>query len=206
MVLIHTVFDLLAACAALGMTLFVYNWRLKAAGRKIDSAGPLYGVALLAGAAIGGFGAGTLNLHLSGEPGIGRSIVGALAGAGAVLGGKAPAAGVWPACAGLGLAWLPGRARTKAGVLRQAGSSSTTTSRAPSGQTRPTGVEGAVRMGVAAFWAEQEPLRVGEGAGGDGLVRRRAGGRAARRALSLSRRPGPPSPSRRDFSCAARHN
>ena len=79
--LIHTVFDLLAACAALGMTLFVYNWRLKEAGRKIDSAGPLYGVALLAGAAIGGFGAGTLNLYLSGEPGLGRSIVGALAGA-----------------------------------------------------------------------------------------------------------------------------
>ncbi|MEI8180919.1 hypothetical protein [Aestuariivirga sp.] len=54
--LIHTVFDLLAACAALGMTLFVYNWRLKEAGQKIDSAGPLYGVALLSGAAIGGFG------------------------------------------------------------------------------------------------------------------------------------------------------
>ena len=80
-VLIHTVFDLLAACAALGMTLFVYHWRLKAAGQKIDSAGPRYGVALLAGAAIGGFGAGTLNLWLSGEPGIGRSIIGALAGA-----------------------------------------------------------------------------------------------------------------------------
>ena len=33
------------------------------------------------GAVIGGFGAGTLNLWLSGDPGIGRSIVGALAGA-----------------------------------------------------------------------------------------------------------------------------
>jgi prolipoprotein diacylglyceryltransferase len=80
-VLIHTVFDLLAACAALGMTLFVYRWRLKEAGQKIDTAGPLYGVALLAGAAIGGFGAGTLNLFLSGQMGMGRSIVGALAGA-----------------------------------------------------------------------------------------------------------------------------
>ena len=79
--LIHTVFDLLAACAALGMTLFVYNWRLRDAGQKIDSAGPLYGVALLVGAAAGGFGAGTLNLWLSGDAGIGRSIVGALAGA-----------------------------------------------------------------------------------------------------------------------------
>ena len=63
------------------MTVFVYNWRLKEAGKKIDSAGPLYGVALLAGATIGGFGAGTLNLYLSSEPGLGRSIVGALAGA-----------------------------------------------------------------------------------------------------------------------------
>ncbi|PZF76024.1 diacylglyceryl transferase [Aestuariivirga litoralis] len=79
--LIHTVFDLLAACAALGMTLFVYHWRLRDAARKIDSAGPLYGLALVMGAAIGGFGAGTLNLWLSGAPGIGRSIVGALAGA-----------------------------------------------------------------------------------------------------------------------------
>lgn len=79
--LIHTVFDLLAACAALGMTVFVYNWRLRDAGKRIDSAGPLYGLALVAGAAIGGFGAGTLNLYLSGEPGVGRSIVGALAGA-----------------------------------------------------------------------------------------------------------------------------
>lgn len=79
--LIHTVFDLLAACAALGMTVFVYTWRLKDAGQRIDSAGPLYGVALLLGAAIGGFGAGTLNLWLSGEAGIGRSILGALAGA-----------------------------------------------------------------------------------------------------------------------------
>lgn len=79
--LIHTVFDLLAACAALAMTLFAYSWRLREAGQRIDSAGPLYGVALLAGAALGGFGAGTLNLWLTGEPGIGRSIVGALAGA-----------------------------------------------------------------------------------------------------------------------------
>lgn len=63
------------------MTLFVYQWRLKGAGKKIDSAGPLYAVALLTGAAVGGFGAGTLNLWLSGAPGIGRSIAGALAGA-----------------------------------------------------------------------------------------------------------------------------
>lgn len=63
------------------MTLFVYTWRLRDAGKRIDSAGPLYGVALVAGAALGGFGAGTLNLWLSGAPGLGRSIAGALAGA-----------------------------------------------------------------------------------------------------------------------------
>ncbi len=79
--LIHTVFDLAAACASLGMTLAVYRWRLRDAATKIDAAGPLYGVALVTGAAVGGFGAGTLNLWLSGEPGVGRSIVGALAGA-----------------------------------------------------------------------------------------------------------------------------
>lgn len=63
------------------MTVVVYRWRLLDAGQKIESAGLGYAVALVAGAAIGGFGAGTLNLWLTGAPGIGRSIVGALAGA-----------------------------------------------------------------------------------------------------------------------------
>lgn len=63
------------------MTAFVYHWRLRAAGGKIESAGPFYAVSLVLGAAIGGFGAGTLNLWLAGEGGIGRSILGALAGA-----------------------------------------------------------------------------------------------------------------------------
>jgi prolipoprotein diacylglyceryltransferase len=80
-VLIHTVFDLLAAIFALSMTVLVYRWRLSGAGQKIEQAGLGYALALVAGAVIGGFGAGTLNLWLSGEPGIGRSIVGALAGA-----------------------------------------------------------------------------------------------------------------------------
>ena len=79
--LIHTLFDLLAAASALTMTLFVYRWRLADAGQKIESAGVGYAFALVAGAAIGGFGAGTLNLWLSGSPQIGRSIVGALGGA-----------------------------------------------------------------------------------------------------------------------------
>ena len=79
--MIHTAFDLLAAASALTMTALVYRWRLADAGQKIEQAGLGYALALVVGAVIGGFGAGTLNLWLSGEPGIGRSIVGALAGA-----------------------------------------------------------------------------------------------------------------------------
>lgn len=78
---VHTAFDLLAALAAVGMTLVVYRWRLSGAAARIESAGLGYAMALVAGAVIGGFGAGTLNLWLSGLPGVGRSILGALAGA-----------------------------------------------------------------------------------------------------------------------------
>jgi prolipoprotein diacylglyceryltransferase len=80
-VILHTLFDLLAAASALTMTVVVYRRRLTDAGQKIESAGFGYALALVMGAAIGGFGAGTLNLWLTGAPGIGRSIVGALAGA-----------------------------------------------------------------------------------------------------------------------------
>ncbi len=79
--LLHTLFDLLAAASALIMTVLVYRWRLKDAGQKIETAGLGYAAALVIGAAAGGYGAGTLNLFLSGEAGVGRSIVGALAGA-----------------------------------------------------------------------------------------------------------------------------
>ena len=79
--LIHTVFDLIAAASALTMTVLVYRWRLAPAGQRIEQAGTGYAMALIAGAVTGGFGAGTLNLWLSGEPGLGRSIAGALAGA-----------------------------------------------------------------------------------------------------------------------------
>lgn len=78
---IHTFFDGLAAVSAMAMTLLVHRWRLAGAGQKIEQAGPLYALALVTGAAIGGFGAGTLNLWLSGADGVGRSILGALAGA-----------------------------------------------------------------------------------------------------------------------------
>ena len=72
--ILHTVFDLAAAVAATTVTALVYRWRLTDAGQKIEHAGIGYAAALLAGAAAGGFGAGTLNLWLSGAPGIGRSI------------------------------------------------------------------------------------------------------------------------------------
>lgn len=79
--LVHTAFDILAAVSALAMSLAVYRWRLSAQGDRVANAGPGYIVALLAGAAIGGYACGTLNLWASGLPGIGRSIVGAMAGA-----------------------------------------------------------------------------------------------------------------------------
>jgi prolipoprotein diacylglyceryltransferase len=80
-VILHSIFDLLAATSAMAMTVLVYRWRLREAAQRIDSAGGSYVVVLIAGAAIGGFGFGTLNLWLSGLGGVGRSIVGALAGA-----------------------------------------------------------------------------------------------------------------------------
>jgi phosphatidylglycerol---prolipoprotein diacylglyceryl transferase len=78
---IHTLFDLLAATSSLGVTAFCYRWRLKEAAQRIETAGVGYVVALIAGAAIGGFGLGSLNMVFSGAPMVARSIVGALAGA-----------------------------------------------------------------------------------------------------------------------------
>ena len=77
---IHIGFDLLASLCSMVMTVFVYRWRLSSAMAKIEQAGLGYAAALLMGAALGGYGFGTLNLWLSHMPGIGRSIVGALAG------------------------------------------------------------------------------------------------------------------------------
>ncbi len=78
--LAHSFFDLLASVCSMGMTVFVYHWRLGAAMAKIEHAGLGYAVALLLGAALGGYGFGSLNLWLTHIPGLGRSIVGALAG------------------------------------------------------------------------------------------------------------------------------
>lgn len=79
---VHLAFDLLAAALGMLATLVVYRWRLGGrAEAALARAGAGYALALVAGAAIGGYGAGTLNLALSGVPGIGRSVLGALAGA-----------------------------------------------------------------------------------------------------------------------------
>ena len=79
--IVHTVFDLLASLCALAMTVLVHRWRLKTAAERVEKAGVWYAAAVVSGAVIGGYGAGSLNLWLSGVPGMGRSIVGALAGA-----------------------------------------------------------------------------------------------------------------------------
>lgn len=77
----HLVFDLLASVSASLFTVCVYKWRLERPDAHSPQAfNPGYAVALVVGAALGGYGLGTLNLALSGVPGIGRSILGALAG------------------------------------------------------------------------------------------------------------------------------
>ncbi|MEO8531791.1 MAG: prolipoprotein diacylglyceryl transferase family protein, partial [Deltaproteobacteria bacterium] len=78
---IHTLFDILAALSGFAMTGFCYRWRLSGAGKRVDSLGAPYAVALVIGAMLGGFGFGTLNLWLTGLPGIGRSVLGSLFGA-----------------------------------------------------------------------------------------------------------------------------
>ena len=79
--MIHTVFDILASLASLTVTALCYRWRLSTSVQKIEHAGIGYIFALILGAVIGGYGLGTLNLHLSGHPQTARSILGALAGA-----------------------------------------------------------------------------------------------------------------------------
>jgi phosphatidylglycerol---prolipoprotein diacylglyceryl transferase len=78
---VHTLFDLLAGGLAAAMTFTVYRWRLQPAAARVENAGPGYAVALLCGAAAGGYGLGTLNLRLGGEVAVARSFIGALAGA-----------------------------------------------------------------------------------------------------------------------------
>ena len=77
----HLIFDLLAALSAMAMTVLVWRWRLDGAAHVLTRGGGGYAAALVVGAALGGFGLGSLNLYLSGEAAAGRSIIGALAGA-----------------------------------------------------------------------------------------------------------------------------
>jgi phosphatidylglycerol:prolipoprotein diacylglycerol transferase len=79
--IVHTIFDLLAALSAMAAAYAAYRWRLGEAMARLERGGLGYAAALLIGAIAGGFGFGTLNLWLSGIAEIGRSIVGALAGA-----------------------------------------------------------------------------------------------------------------------------
>jgi phosphatidylglycerol:prolipoprotein diacylglycerol transferase len=77
----HLVFDVLGAALAFAMTVLVYRWRIERSDQAVVAAFSTgYSVALVLGAVVGGYGLGTLNLMLSGEPSVGRSIVGALAG------------------------------------------------------------------------------------------------------------------------------
>jgi phosphatidylglycerol---prolipoprotein diacylglyceryl transferase len=79
--MIHTIFDILAAITSLSVTAMCYRWRLSSAAQKIEHAGIGYVFALIIGAALGGYGLGTLNLYISGHSQTARSILGALAGA-----------------------------------------------------------------------------------------------------------------------------
>lgn len=76
----HLAFDLLAAVAAAGMTVWVHRWQLREVSERITRVGAGYAWALIGGAALLAFGLGTLNLRLSGQPGVGRSVLGALLG------------------------------------------------------------------------------------------------------------------------------
>ena len=80
-ILVHTRFDFLASVSSLLMTLFVYRWRLSNQASGLEKGGGGYVAAMLIGAIFGGFLAGTANLWLSEIYSVGRSIVGAFAGA-----------------------------------------------------------------------------------------------------------------------------
>jgi len=106
---VHTRFDIAAAITAGLLTTVCYFWRLRPAAKKIEHAGAGYAVALVSGAAVGGYLAGTVNLWISGEPGTARSIIGALAGAITAIEVYKRAYGI---SGSTGLAFVPGFATT----------------------------------------------------------------------------------------------
>ena len=77
---VHALFDFLASLASAVLTFLAYKWRLTPAMGRVEQAGLGYAAALLIGAAVGGYGFGSLNLWLGGHWQLARSIVGALAG------------------------------------------------------------------------------------------------------------------------------
>ena len=78
----HAIFDIAAWLSALLTTWLVFRWRFRdRVGELAPRLGPGYFVALSLGGLAGSYGFGTLNALLSGQPGIGRSILGGLIGA-----------------------------------------------------------------------------------------------------------------------------
>lgn len=79
---IHTLFDLLAVASAILAGAIIYRWKFQSSMEKTAaSVGGGYFFALSLGSIIGSFGLGTLNLYLSNEMIIGRSILGTVFGA-----------------------------------------------------------------------------------------------------------------------------
>ena len=78
----HILFDALAWLAALFTAWHLYHWRFQVRVESISQrAGIGYFVSLTTGGLAGAYGFGTLNTVLSGQPGVGRSILGGLCGA-----------------------------------------------------------------------------------------------------------------------------
>lgn len=77
--LVHTIFDLIASALAFQAMVLAHRRWLE--GAELLAFRPAYGAALALGALSGAYALGTANLWLSGLPGIGRSILGALCGA-----------------------------------------------------------------------------------------------------------------------------
>jgi len=79
---LHTLFDLLALLTALAGGVLVYRWRLREPLEKTTAKLDIYYLVFLStGSVLGAYLFGTLNIHLSGEAGAGKSILGALFGA-----------------------------------------------------------------------------------------------------------------------------
>ena len=101
--LVHSIFDLIASALAFqAMVLAHRHWL---AGADLPAFRPLYGLALALGALTGAYALGTASLWLSGLPGVGRSILGALCGAVAGVEIYKAAAGI---TGSTGLIFVPG--------------------------------------------------------------------------------------------------